>query len=64
MYIVIVTDVMENGDPVVLTNDESEMPQTFASIADIEELKEDHMLMACDWWAFDCDTGKTRLLDA
>ena len=64
MYIVIVTDALEDGGPLVLENDQTGMPSTFATISEIQDLKDDHMLCACDWWAFDCETGKARLLDA
>ena len=64
MYIVIVTNALGDGGPLVLEDDETHMPSTFATIAEIAELRESHMLMACDWWAFDCATGKTQLLDA
>jgi hypothetical protein len=63
MYIAIVTDALDDGSPLVITNEEDE-PETFVRLSDIQELKEDHMLMACDWWAFDCETGKATLLDA
>jgi hypothetical protein len=64
MYIAIVTDALEDGGPLVITDDKTGMPRVFAKIADIEDLKEDDVLVACDWWAFNCETGKTTLLDA
>jgi hypothetical protein len=61
MFVAIVLDAME--DDQALTINEGDDPMMFRSIAEIQDLKDDHSLMACDWWAFDCETGKSTMLD-
>jgi hypothetical protein len=60
MFIAIVLDAME--DDQALTINDRDDPMMFRSIAEIQDLKDDHSLMACDWWAFDCETGKATML--
>ncbi|MBD3261327.1 MAG: hypothetical protein GF334_06515 [Candidatus Altiarchaeales archaeon] len=64
MFIAIVTGAMEDDSALTINNEDDDYPAMFDNIADMQDLKDGHSLMACDWWAFDCDTGETRLLDA
>jgi hypothetical protein len=63
VYIAIVTDALDDGSPLVITNEEDE-PETFVHLSDIRELKAVHILVCCNWWAFHCETGSTTRLDA
>ena len=63
MYIAIVTDVTEDGQALTINNLDTDEPQMFDCVEDIQELKYDHSLMACDWWAFNCETGRSTALN-
>lgn len=60
-WIAIVADVFGNdlGQALVIEDGEDGVPFMFKSAQNIAELREEHTLKSCDWWAFNTETGES-----